>query len=181
MPATIRGEIVPVQQFVEGAAEEVGAAIVEYEFRRRLLLIEMWQAVGLIILEWHAVAVKETGQSQPLRPFVCNVLQRVGRSIETGYKAVQFAQAYPTEESLEKLPDGKATSWHQIVNEVLSGPPAKAKSNKAGRSKQNPPAILYDGPGNLALDADGEWIAVFPKGTQLRAWPGLAVRLVVKE
>lgn len=170
-----------IQAFVEGAAEEVLAAIVEYEFDRRQIYLKMWWSVGGIIQDWRQAAEKKVGQPVPLKPFVCNVLQRIGRSVESGYKAVQFREHFPTEESLETLPFGKAASWHLVVNKVLPGLSAgkslaeiaaEDRKDMAERKGKKPPITLYDGPGILAhlRGPRGQvWLVELPASAKLPA------------
>ena len=186
LPATI---LPAIQPFVEGAVEEIEATIVECEFERRQLYLRMWWMIGGIILDWQRAAEEEMGETVPLRPFVCNVLQKVGRSVESGYKAVQFRQRFPDEASLEGLPFGKAASWHLVVNKVLPGlgtgktiqEIAQEDAQEMRQSQAAQPRLLYDGPARLDVDVDDGWIVELPDRTQLKAWPGQEIWVKIWE
>lgn len=176
-----------IQSFIEGAAEEAMAAIVEYEFESRQLYLRMWWEVGRIILEWHESAEKELGRPLPLQSFCNGVAKLLGRGERTGYLAVQFRQEFPTEQKLEELPFGKATSWRLVVNKVLPGLNAgKSLAEIAEEDRREMavkqaggPAILYQGPCILDCDDEG-WLARFPCNTGLKAWPGDKAEVTVR-
>jgi len=170
LPATIQDAPSTAQPFIEAAAEEASAAICEYEFRRRWLYLEMWWAVGHIILEWRQACQEAIERAVPLRPFCNAVANLMDRGERTGYLAAQFAEKFPTEESLDTLPDGKATSWHTVVNKVLTG---------RKRDYPSPPRTFYNGLGQL----DGgphRWIVRLPVGQALDMKAG-QVHIIIRE
>jgi len=128
-----------IQLFIEGAAkealvtiveyefremqlnEELDAAITEYEFQLRMLRIKTWWKVGGIIRDWHTAYEKESGGFVPLEGFCNAVGEKLGRGKRSSYNAVQIRKHFPTVESLNELPFGKALSLRLIVNKIIPG------------------------------------------------------------
>lgn len=84
--------------------EELKAMITEGEFNARWTLLETYHEVGKFITESH-----------------CDYeLDQVAKDIEvselTLKRAVKFYEKYP---DMNLLPEGKAISWHKVVNDLL--------------------------------------------------------------
>jgi hypothetical protein len=88
--------------------EELKAAIVEGEFASRWELLRCYHEVGKMLIDF---------QSQRDVP-----ITRIAEDLEAPKSAqhlqrcVLFYKKFP---DLEKLPDGKAISWHKVVNKYL--------------------------------------------------------------
>ena len=204
LPATM---LPAIQPFVEGAVEEalktiveyqsretqigeeIAAAITEGEFQLRMMRIEMWWRVGGIIQDWHDACQKRLGEFVPLEQFCNAVGKKLGRSKESGYNAVQIRAKFPTLESLNELPFGKAVSLRLIVNKVIPGlnagktiqEIAQEDAQEMRQSQAAQPRLLYDGPARLDVDEDDGWIVELPDRTQLKAWPGQEIWVKIWE
>ena|SRR3990167_3059102 len=95
------------QQLVSDCKE----IIVEYEFTSRWALVEGYHLLGKRINQEKSVTVTK----------LANDLNKSERTIR---RSIQFYKKYP---DLSLLPEGKNTSWHQIVNKYL---PELAGKNK---------------------------------------------------
>lgn len=91
--------------------EDCQAILTEGEFTARWTIIQTYHELGTRILEDYDY-VKEIGVDK----FINGVAEDINKSKRTVYYALQFAQTYP---DLDKLPGGKAVSWHRIVHEYL--------------------------------------------------------------
>ena len=88
---------------LESLAEEIKALLVESEFSSRWTLIVGYHTAGRLILENKVSDLAEFSRL-------------LGKSQRTVYRAVRFAEKYP---SLDVLPLGKAISWNHIVTKLL--------------------------------------------------------------
>lgn len=77
--------------------------IVEFGFTHRWALIELYWSLGKRINSEESVTVTQLAQD-------------LGKNVRTIQRAVQFHKMYP---DLNMLPEGKNTSWHQVVNKYL--------------------------------------------------------------
>ena len=196
-----------LQPFVERAAEEVAdlvkcsmahydsmteemtAMLTEYEFSRRELYLKMWWEIGRVILDWQQSAEKDLHQHVPLRPFCNGVAKLVGKGERSCYYAVVFRQRFPNVESLEDLPFGKAASWNLVVNKVIPGLNAGKSLEEIGqedreemrKQQADKPALLYDGPGRLAVGGNGRRGVDFPEEARPHGQQGQRVQVKVWE
>ena len=83
--------------------EECREIITEYEFTSRWSLVEGYHTIGEKISKLETSRVTQLAKDLHKEP---RLLQR----------CKQFYKKYPT---LDMLPEGKNTSWHQIVNKYL--------------------------------------------------------------
>lgn len=95
--------------------DDCKAILVETEFTARWALVEGYHTLGLRILD-------ENNQFEREKIYGQQIVQRIANSLEkrprTIYYAIQFAKDYP---DLNKLPEGKNTSWFQIISKYLTG------------------------------------------------------------
>lgn len=84
--------------------------ITEFGFTHRWALIELYWSLGKRIVNEDPVTVTET---------IGNLSKDLGKSERTIQRSVQFFKMYP---DLNMLPEGKNTSWHNIVNKYLPEP-----------------------------------------------------------
>lgn len=110
-------KIVKVEDRLNLLLEDIAAILTEHEFVSRWAIIEGYHLVGKRILE--------EKELMPLPKLIEAVAKALGKSRRTLYYATQFAEKYP---DLNKLPEGKAVSWHKIVNLYL--PEAKQKGEE---------------------------------------------------
>lgn len=85
---------------------EIKQILVEHEFMSRWTLIEGYHAAGELI-------------SHNKQYDVSSIAKSLGKSTRTIQRCVQFYDKYP---DLNKLPEGKNTSWRMIVNKYLPEP-----------------------------------------------------------
>jgi hypothetical protein len=85
--------------------------IVEFGFTHRWALIELYWSLGKRINSEENVTVTQLAED-------------LGKNVRTIQRAVQFHKMYP---DLNMLPEGKNTSWHQIVNKYLPEPKENEK------------------------------------------------------
>ena len=106
------------QEWYKALVEECQTIRVKGELNARWVIIESYHTIGKRILA-------ETDNFNRLKIYGQKIAQRVaeslGRSQRTIEQAIQFVKQYP---DLEKLPLGKAASWHKICNDLL---PARRK------------------------------------------------------
>lgn len=88
--------------------EDLRAIVVETETRARLSLIEGYHELGKQIIEY----------GLDKSEYLSQVAQDIKKSKRSVYRVLQFVRMYP---DLEKLPEGKDISWHQICNKYLIG------------------------------------------------------------
>ena len=91
-------------------SEDITNIKVEYSFRMRWDLVEMYHKIGLLI----APRLKELD--------LVRLSYLTAVSERNLYRAAQFAEKYP---DLALLPEGKNTSWHRIANKYLPEPKEK--------------------------------------------------------
>jgi len=101
------------QEWYTSLVEECKAIITEAEFTSRWSIVEGYHLLGDRILKENENFEREKIYGREIVQRVANSIGKSGRSV---YLAVQFAKKYP---SLDLLPEGKNTSWHQIVNKYL--------------------------------------------------------------
>ena len=77
--------------------------ITEFGFTHRWALIELYWSLGKRINSEENVTVSQ-------------IAEDLGKNVRTIQRAVQFNKIYP---DLNTLPEGKDTSWHNIVNKYL--------------------------------------------------------------
>ena len=92
-----------IPQNYNNLLEECREIIVESEFTSRWALVEGYHAIGEKISKEETSRVTQLAKDLHKEP---RLLQR----------CKQFYKKYP---KLEMLPEGKNTSWHQIVNKYL--------------------------------------------------------------
>jgi hypothetical protein len=91
--------------------DEAGSTITEAMFQSNWIIIEGYHKLGKLV-EDNRQRFTDAGINNP----VPMLAKHIKKSERTVYRAVQFFNAYP---NLELLPEGKDTSWHQIVNKYL--------------------------------------------------------------
>ena len=91
--------------------EDCQSIITETIFNSRWALIEGYKELGDRILK--------DLDKEPITKLVQRVGVSLGKGRSTIWYAVQFAKTYP---DINKLPDGKNSSWHKICNNLLSAP-----------------------------------------------------------
>ena len=94
--------------------EELKSTIVESSFISKWVVIEGYHKVGSALIKAEDDFKKHGIDS--LADRVSLVSQSLGKSRRTIYRAIQFVKKYP---DLNKLPEGKDTSWHRICNKYL--------------------------------------------------------------
>lgn len=96
--------------------EDIKSALTEGVHNARWTLIQTYHLVGRRILEEKENFDRAGLYGQRL----CNaVAQSLGKSKSTIFKAVQFAEKFPT---LDALPEGKNISWSKVVKHYLPAP-----------------------------------------------------------
>jgi N6-adenosine-specific RNA methylase IME4 len=110
------GKELQTQEWYSLLVEECKAIVVEAEFTSRWALVEGYHLLGERIL-------KDNDNFERSNIYGKEIVQRVANSIgksgRTVYLSIQFVKKYP---DLQLLPEGKDTSWHQIVNKYLPSP-----------------------------------------------------------
>ena len=94
------------QDWFQQMIENLQNLLVEGEFTARFTLIQIYHTTGAMIAEHESKVenlIEETARA-------------LGRSTRWAYQCRQFYEKFP---NLDKLPDGKAISWHRITNELL--------------------------------------------------------------
>ena len=91
--------------------EDCKGLVTEAEFTSRYTLIVAYHAVGERITE-----EKENFEKAGIKNINKAVAEAMNRSTRHVQRCVQFYKKYP---DLDKLPGGKAISWHQVVNKYL--------------------------------------------------------------
>jgi hypothetical protein len=104
-------KLVRNEEYVE-FIEELKAIIVEGEFNSRWSLLETYHEVGKYISESHRDNYEQ-------------IAEDAGVSELTITRSVRFYEKFP---DMNKLPEGKAISWHKVVNDYL--PDAKRERKK---------------------------------------------------
>ena|SRR3989338_1957142 len=90
--------------------EECKDILVEAEFTSRWALIEGYHALGKHIVE------QDNKYGDGLSARLANSLNKSQRTIEY---AITFARKFDT---VDMLPEGKATNWNQVVRKYLTKP-----------------------------------------------------------
>jgi len=107
------------QDWFQQMIENLQNLLTEGEFTARYTLIQVYHTTGAMIAEHESKTenlIEETARA-------------LGRSTRWAYQCRQFYEKFP---SLDKLPSGKAVSWHKIANELL---PAHGKKKPAGKNE----------------------------------------------
>lgn len=104
--------------------DDIRAIYTEGTFNSRWELVAMYHAIGRRITSDH-IRADVYGKK-----ILSQVTQSTGISERNLYRAMQFYEAYP---DLRLLPNGKAISWHRIVNEILPEPSEKPEPPKEKR------------------------------------------------
>lgn len=103
------------QEWYQALVEECRAIVVEAEFTARWALVEGYHTLGMrIVSDGHFEKYAKGNES-----FLTDLSRNLGLSYRTLYRAVEFARKFP---NLEALPEGKNTSWNQVVTKYLPGP-----------------------------------------------------------
>jgi len=100
-------------EWYERLIEDCRSIIVESEFTSRWSLVDGYHQLGIRILEEHDNFERSKIYGKDL---VSKIATSVGKSDRTIWYAIQFAKKYP---DLDKLPEGKSTSWRTVVNKYL--------------------------------------------------------------
>lgn len=90
--------------------EEIKATLIEKSFEERMVRIEMYHLIGASLRNY----------GRDITMLTKEVSKDLNLSERSLWSAIKFYDTYPTVESLESLPDGKATSWNKI-KKLLSG------------------------------------------------------------
>ena len=93
---------------LQSIIDDVKATITETKFIARWVLVEGYHKIGERLQ-----GVKNK------RQLIVTVTQQTGVKERNLYRAIQFYEMYP---DLNKLPEGKDTSWHNICNKYLPAP-----------------------------------------------------------
>jgi len=94
--------------------EELKAIIVEGEFNSRWSLLETYHEVGRFIVESQRDNYEQIAEDS-------------GVSEMTISRSVRFYEKFP---DMNKLPEGKAISWHKVVNDYLPDVKRERKKKK---------------------------------------------------
>ena len=113
-------ELVNIEWY-QALVEECKAIIIETEFTARWALVEGYHQLGERILKENDNFDRAKIYGQEITAQVSQSLGKHKRTIE---RAIQFYKKYP---DLNKLPEGKNTSWHKIVNKYLAEKPQELK------------------------------------------------------
>ena len=108
-------------EWYQTLVEECNAIIIETEFTARWALVEGYHQLGKRILKENDNFERAKIYGQEITAHVSQSLGKHKRTIE---RAIQFYKKYP---DLNKLPEGKNTSWHKIVNKYLIEKPQELK------------------------------------------------------
>ena len=108
-------------EWYQALVEECNAIIIETEFTARWALVEGYHQLGKRILKENDNFERAKIYGQEITAHVSQSLGKHKRTIE---RAIQFYKKYP---DLNKLPEGKNTSWHKIVNKYLIEKPQELK------------------------------------------------------
>ena len=131
------------EQSYRSLVQEIKDVMVECSFTSRWVLIEGYHIVGKLV----------TGYSEekqtPITPLVSSIAVQLGVSERKIWYAVKFYITFP---DLNTLPEGKDTSWHQIVKKYLTE--GKKDGETPPKTKQS--SSLPPGPHKSATDL---WIA----------------------
>ncbi len=127
--------------------DEIDAAITEYDFTRKMLLIETKYKIGDAILENELRFERAGYGDQKIITLARDLEMKFGkqRSVSDLYKCLEFRQMFPTfDEAVSRLPDGKATSWKKICQEVLvKNPGQRIKALARAKEKRQKECIHF--------------------------------------
>ncbi len=104
------------QEWYSLLVDECKAIITEAEFTSRWAYVEGYHELGKRILQEHDNFERSKIYGKEITQ---RVAESLGRSQRTVEQSIQFVKKYPT---LELLPEGKNTSWHDICNKYLPIP-----------------------------------------------------------
>lgn len=96
---------------LQSLIDDIKATITEAKFISRWSLIEGYHSIG-----------KRLQGVKTNREILSRVTLETGIKERNLYRAVQFVEMFP---DLNKLPEGKDTSWHKICNDYLPKPTDK--------------------------------------------------------
>jgi hypothetical protein len=119
---------ITTQDWFKSLIDDVGSTWTETEFNARWTYIVGYHTIGLRILQDYDNFERSKIYGQEI---VSRIAESLDRSKSTVWKIIQFAKKYP---DLNKLPEGKNASWHQISNKYLS--------NKKGKQIEEPKGKL---------------------------------------
>jgi len=107
-------EALEKENWYSSLIDDCKSIVVESSFNSRWFLIQGYHALGTrIVQDFENFERKEIYGKN----IIAHVAESIGKSPSTIWRAVQFAKKYP---DLNKLPEGKDSSWHQICNKYLS-------------------------------------------------------------
>ena len=115
------------QDWFHGMVEDCEAIIVERRFNASLELIQSkWEIGNRILEEWENIERFHYGDK------IVETLSKIlGMSVSHLYKCLEFARKYKKWEEAEKaLPEGKATSWYKVSQQLLYGAKEKELENQ---------------------------------------------------
>jgi len=96
---------------LQSLIDDIRSTITETKFIARWVLVEGYHKIGERLQ-----GVKNK------REIIVTVTKNTGVKERNLYRAIQFYEMFP---DLNKLPEGKDTSWHRICNEYLPAPKDK--------------------------------------------------------
>jgi len=96
--------------WIQEVANNCKQLLTEAHFTANWTIITAYHTLGLYLKD------EATKHEIPLKELVAQVRKLINKSESTLYRAVQFSEKYP---DLNKLPEGKDTNWHKIVNKYL--------------------------------------------------------------
>lgn len=98
---------------LDTVCEELKALFVEAEFSSRWTILEAYHQAGEMILKTYG------RPDNPLtkEDLVQAIAGKLGKGERTLWYAVKFYETYP---DLQRLPEGKNTSWNKIIKKYLT-------------------------------------------------------------
>ena len=98
--------------------------LTEAEFTSRWALLEGYHQLGQRILQDHQ-------QFERQRIYGHEIVQHVARSLKKSPRTIAYALAFAKKfPELDKLPGGKAVSWHRICHELLPEKPDRLAASR---------------------------------------------------
>ena len=129
------------EQSYRSFVQEIKDVMVECSFTSRWVLIEGYHIVGKLVLDY----LNSDNTNADITTLVTTVANSLGVSERKMWYAVKFYRAFP---DLNTLPEGKDTSWHQIVRKYLTE--GKKDGETPPKTKQS--SSLPPGPSQSATE-----------------------------
>lgn len=116
--------------------DDIKSAWIENTFAIRMDLIMLYWGMGKRVRETLNESFTQEGH---IRPLLVKLSTQTGVILQSLYQSVQFYDKFPTKESLNSLPHGKAISWNKIRSEIL---PDKKKETKTDKATDQKPCVM---------------------------------------